>query len=92
MIVSVSLLPHLYALRNKIADTESQHTVCLLGSKNDGSDPYAANVALKWNLKLMGRNQALPDTTFGPLATTPTMFVGLDVTVSQSEDFVYGRC
>merc|ERR1712000_781492 len=54
---------------------------CTLGSKfAKANDQYYANVALKFNLKLGGRNQYLDNTKIGIIAEGKTMVVGIDVT------------
>ncbi|KAI5840506.1 Piwi domain-containing protein [Morchella snyderi] len=56
-------------------------TVCAQSSKISKMNPqYMANVALKFNLKLMGRNHGLPSSDLGMLADGTTMIVGCDVT------------
>lgn len=51
-------------------------TVCAQSSKISKMSPqYMANVALKFNLKLMGRNHGLPPTDLGMLAEGTTMIV-----------------
>ncbi|RPB12184.1 Piwi-domain-containing protein [Morchella conica CCBAS932] len=56
-------------------------TVCAQSSKISKMSPqYMANVALKFNLKLMGRNHGLPPADLGMLAEGTTMIVGCDVT------------
>ena len=61
-----------YGLRN----------VCVLSSKfaKQPNDQYFANVALKVNLKLGGRNQYLEPSKVGIIAEGRTMVVGIDVT------------
>jgi hypothetical protein len=55
--------------------------VCVVGSKfAKANAQYHANVALKINLKLGGRNQFLDNSKLGILAEGKTMVVGLDVT------------
>ncbi|KAH6691806.1 putative RNA interference and gene silencing protein [Leptodontidium sp. MPI-SDFR-AT-0119] len=55
--------------------------VCTLGPKfAKANDQYYANVALKFNLKLGGRNQYLDNTKIGIIAEGKTMVVGIDVT------------
>ena len=55
--------------------------VCTLGPKfAKANDQYYANVALKFNLKLGGRNQHLDNTKIGIIAEGKTMVVGIDVT------------
>jgi hypothetical protein len=44
------------------------------------NDQFFANVALKFNLKLGGRNQYLDNTKIGIIAEGKTMVVGIDVT------------
>lgn len=59
------------------------HTVCVVGSKiatPKGQDQYLRNVALKCNLKMGGRNQAVDATRLGLLGEGKTMVVGIDVT------------
>ncbi|KIW12117.1 hypothetical protein PV08_09391 [Exophiala spinifera] len=47
---------------------------------NDNNDQYFANVCLKVNLKLGGRNHSLESHKLGIIAEGKTMVVGLDVT------------
>jgi eukaryotic translation initiation factor 2C len=56
--------------------------VCVVGSKfaKDRNDQYFANVALKFNLKLGGRNQILDTNKLGIISEGKTMVVGIDVT------------
>jgi eukaryotic translation initiation factor 2C len=55
--------------------------VCTLGPKfARANDQYYANVALKFNLKLGGRNQYLDTIKIGIIAEGKTMVVGIDVT------------
>ena len=56
--------------------------VCAIGSKlaKPNNDQYFANVALKFNLKLGGRNQFLDSIKLGIIAEGKTMVVGIDVT------------
>jgi eukaryotic translation initiation factor 2C len=56
--------------------------VCTIGSKlaKPNNDQYFANVALKFNLKLGGRNQYLDNVKLGVIAEGKTMIVGIDVT------------
>lgn len=55
--------------------------VCTLGPKfARANDQYYANVALKFNLKLGGRNQYLDNIKLGIIAEGKTMVVGIDVT------------
>lgn len=56
--------------------------VCVIASKfaKDNNHQYFANVALKVNLKLGGRNQYLEDSKVGIIAEGKTMVVGIDVT------------
>jgi eukaryotic translation initiation factor 2C len=56
--------------------------VCVIGSKfaKDSNDQYFANVALKINLKLGGRNQLLDNPKLGVISEGKTMVVGIDVT------------
>lgn len=56
--------------------------VCTIGSKfaKPNNDQYFANVALKFNLKLGGRNQYLDNVKLGIIAEGKTMVVGIDVT------------
>ncbi|KAK5548619.1 hypothetical protein LTR46_011956, partial [Exophiala xenobiotica] len=55
--------------------------VCVIASKfAKANDQYLANVALKFNLKLGGRNQKLELSSLGVLCEGKTMVVGLDVT------------
>jgi eukaryotic translation initiation factor 2C len=55
--------------------------VCVIGPKfAKANDQYFANVALKVNLKLGGRNQFLDNSKMGMLAEGKTMVVGIDTT------------
>lgn len=55
--------------------------VCVLDSKFSKANPqYLANVGLKFNLKLGGRNHALDPSKQGLIAQKKTMVVGIDVT------------
>jgi eukaryotic translation initiation factor 2C len=55
--------------------------VCVLTTNfGRGNVQYFANVALKVNLKLGGRNQSLESTKLGIIAEGKTMVVGIDVT------------
>jgi eukaryotic translation initiation factor 2C len=56
--------------------------ICVVGSKfaKDRNDQYFANVALKFNLKLGGRNQVLDTSKLGIIPEGKTMVVGIDVT------------
>ncbi|KAJ9601979.1 hypothetical protein H2200_013538 [Cladophialophora chaetospira] len=56
-------------------------SVCVVASKFAKAGPqYSANVALKFNLKLGGRNQVLQPAKLGVISEGKTMVVGLDVT------------
>ncbi len=46
----------------------------------DGSGQFLSNLALKFNLKLLGRNQYLESSKLGIIAEDKTMVVGIDVT------------
>jgi eukaryotic translation initiation factor 2C len=56
--------------------------ICVVGPKfaKDRNDQYFANVALKFNLKIGGRNQFLDNTKLGIIPEGKTMVVGIDVT------------
>jgi len=55
--------------------------VCVIASKfAKGDSRYYENVALKFNLKLGGRNQSLDSAKLGIIANGKTMVVGIDVT------------
>lgn len=56
--------------------------ICVVGSKfaKDRNDQYFANVALKFNLKLGGRNQFLDNNKLCIIPEGKTMVVGIDVT------------
>jgi eukaryotic translation initiation factor 2C len=55
--------------------------ICVIGSKfANANNQYLANVALKINIKLGGRNQSLDNSKLGILAHGKTMIVGIDVT------------
>ncbi|RYC61800.1 hypothetical protein CHU98_g4419 [Xylaria longipes] len=61
--------------------TEGILNVCVLDSKFFKANPqYLANVALKFNLKLGGRNHALDPSKQGFIAQKKTIVVGIDVT------------
>lgn len=74
----------LYNRIKHIGDTKAgKHTICVVGSKianPRGRDKYFANVALKFNLKLGGRNQEIDNNKLGVISEDKTMVVGLDVT------------
>ena len=74
----------LYNRIKHIGDTKAgKHTICVVGSniaKERGRDKYFANVALKFNLKLGGRNQEIDGSKLGVIGEDKTMVVGLDVT------------
>ena len=72
------------ALYNRIKNccdkTEGVHTVCVLEqgfTKRDAT--YFANVALKFNLKLGGKNHVLNEADMGIISRGLTMVVGIDV-------------
>lgn len=56
--------------------------ICTVSSKlaKPNNDQYFANIVLKFNLKLGGRNQYLDSTKLGIIAEGKTMVVGIDVT------------
>lgn len=55
--------------------------ICVVGSKFARANPqYLANVALKVNLKLGGRNQTLAGSKLGFISEGKTIVVGIDVT------------
>ena len=56
--------------------------ICVVASKfaKEKNDQYFANVALKFNLKLGGRNQYLDNKKLGIIPEGKTMVVGIDVT------------
>lgn len=55
--------------------------VCVLDSKfSKANDQYFANVGLKFNLKLGGRNHTLDSSKMGIIREKKTMVVGIDVT------------
>ncbi|CEL07700.1 hypothetical protein ASPCAL10855 [Aspergillus calidoustus] len=56
--------------------------VCVIANKfaKPNNAQYFANVALKFNLKLGGRNQLLENAKLGLLSDSKTMVVGIDVT------------
>ena len=55
--------------------------VCVLDSKfSRANDQYFANVGLKFNLKLGGRNHSLDPSKLGIIREKKTMVVGIDVT------------
>jgi eukaryotic translation initiation factor 2C len=59
------------------------HTICVVGDKlvkPQGQDQYFSNVALKFNLKLGGRNQLVDPARLGIIGEGKTMVVGIDVT------------
>ena len=55
------------------------HTVCALANKFHGGS-YFANLALKFNLKLGGRNHSLVQGSLAPIQQRLTMLMGIDVT------------
>ena len=61
---------------------EGLHNMCVVANKFARPDntQYFANVALKVNLKLGGRNQFLENAKLGLLSEGKTMVVGIDVT------------
>lgn len=61
---------------------EGLRNVCVIGSRfaADRNDQYFANVALKVNLKLGGRNQFLDDPKLGVISECKTIVIGIDVT------------
>jgi eukaryotic translation initiation factor 2C len=61
---------------------EGLRNVCVVASKfsKPRNDQYFANVALKFNLKLGGRNQLVDNLKLGVIAEGKTMVVGIDVT------------
>ena len=84
--------PYVYGRVKYLADLKvGIHTVCTIPSKftkpkkeNDKvvaiMDPmYIANLALKFNLKLTGKNHFMEKEYLGLLAQTETMIVGIDV-------------
>jgi hypothetical protein len=62
--------------------TEGLLNVCTVASKflKPNNHQYFANLALKVNLKLGGRNHIIDDSKLGVIAEGKTMLVGLDVT------------
>ncbi|CAZ85927.1 unnamed protein product [Tuber melanosporum] len=73
-----------YALIKTLGDVRfGVGTVCAQSSKiqnQKGQMQYFANLALKFNLKLHGRNHGLGKTDMGFLTQKTTMIVGCDVT------------
>lgn len=74
----------LYSYVKTLGDTKyGIHTICVVGIKfagERGQDQYFANVALKFNLKLGGNNQAVESTHLSFINDDKTMIVGIDVT------------
>ena len=77
----------LYNQIKKIADVKAGiHTICVVGSKfgrMKGSDydlQYMANIALKFNLKMGGRNHHVISDGLGLIEEDKTMVLGIDVT------------
>lgn len=74
----------LYSFIKTLGDTKyGIHTVCVVGQKftsERGQPQYFANVALKFNLKLGGNNQAVDPQRLPLIQDDKTMLVGIDVT------------
>lgn len=74
----------LYSYIKTLGDTKyGIHTVCVVGQKftsDRGQPQYFANVALKFNLKLGGNNQAVDPQRLPLIQEDKTMLVGIDVT------------
>ena len=74
----------LYGIIKYLGDVKyGIHTVCAIADKigkERGQDMYMANIALKFNLKRGGRNQALHNEKLTLLQTKPTIVFGIDVT------------
>lgn len=74
----------LYSYIKTLGDTKyGIHTVCVVGQKftsDRGQPQYFANVALKFNLKLGGNNQAVDPQRLPLIQQDKTMLVGIDVT------------
>jgi len=69
------------SVKNACDVKEGILNVCVIASKfARANSQYLANVALKVNLKLGGRNQILDNSKLGILAGGKTMVVGIDVT------------
>jgi eukaryotic translation initiation factor 2C len=82
VIVPESVMTPVYNRVKYICDVkEGILNVCVLDSKFSKANPqYLANVGLKFNLKLGGRNHALDPSKLGFIGEKKTMVVGIDVT------------
>lgn len=71
-----------YAYIKLLGDTKyGMHTICVIGNKFKNNDlQYFGNVALKFNIKLGGNNQAVEQSYLSFVKEDKTMLVGLDVT------------
>ncbi|KAL5610456.1 hypothetical protein FOBRF1_006573 [Fusarium oxysporum] len=83
----IQTIPRSAQLYNRIKTIADKnygiHTICSVGSKlakDRGREPYMANVALKFNLKLGGINQIVENKNLGIIDQDKTMVVGIDVT------------
>ena len=83
LVIIPSTDPLIYRRVKFVCDVKKGvRNVCVVGSKfaKDRNDQYFANVALKFNLKLGGRNQLLDNSELGIIPEGKTMVVGIDVT------------
>lgn len=71
-----------YSYVKTLGDTKyGIHTICVMGDKfKKGNPQYFGNVALKFNLKLGGHNQAVEQSRLSFIVEDKTMLVGIDVT------------
>ena len=82
LVILPDRMPEVYKKIKLVGDVQAGiHTVCVVGSKFSRCQPqYFANVALKFNLKLGGVNQAVDKRRLGFIQDNTTMIVGIDVT------------
>ena len=82
VIVPEAVMTPVYNRVKYICDVkEGILNVCVLDSKFSKANPqYFANVGLKFNLKLGGRNHSLDPPKLGFISQKKTMVVGIDVT------------
>lgn len=82
VIIPEAVMSAVYNRTKYICDVkEGILNVCVLDSKFSRASPqYLANVGLKFNLKLGGRNHSLDPSKLGFVGQKKTMVVGIDVT------------